>query len=74
LVFFQSKRRNNLKPKTIEKVVYIHANNRLLDKVNAVDYHEANVEWNDECSTESDSSSNSSDTEFNAELNSDAHE
>jgi hypothetical protein len=54
-------------------MVYIHANNSLLGRVNAVDYHEVNVEWNDECFTESDSSSDSSDIEFNAELNSDAY-
>jgi len=38
--------------------VYIHANDRLLDKINDVDYHETNVEWNDECSS-ADSSSDS---------------
>ena len=71
--FLQNKRRNQLKPKTIEKMVHIHANDRLLDKISDVDYHETNVEWNDECSS-ADSSSDASDTESDTEQNSDAHE
>lgn len=70
--FLQNKRRNKLKPKTIEKMVYIHANDRLLDKINDVDYHETNVEWNDDCISADTSSDSSecSDTVFDTESSS----
>ena len=43
------------KGKIIEMMVYIHANTRLLDKVEEVDYVEENVEWNNDMSEQSDS-------------------
>jgi len=43
--FFQNKRRASLKPSTTEKMVYVHANTRLLDKITDVDYDEPNAEW-----------------------------
>ena len=45
--FMQGKKRYSLKPSTMEKMVYIHANTRLLDKVTEVDYVEDNVVWGD---------------------------
>ena len=44
-----------LKPSTMEKLVYIHANARLLNKITAVDYEETNVE----CKTEANEASGS---------------
>lgn len=35
--------------------MYIHANSRLLDKVEEVDYFEGNLKWNNHMSEESDS-------------------
>ena len=67
--FLQNKRRNQLKPKTIEKMVYIHANDRLLEKINYVDYHEPNVEWKEDSSSDS---SDVSDTEQSSDT--DTHE
>jgi Protein of unknown function (DUF 659)/hAT family C-terminal dimerisation region len=43
--FVQNKRRCSLKTTTMDKLVYIHANTRLVDKVNEVDYEETNVGW-----------------------------
>ena len=43
--FVQNKRRCRLKADTLEKIVYIHANTRLIDKVNEVDYEERYVDW-----------------------------
>ena len=43
--FVQGKKRFRLKPSTMETLMYIHANTRLLDKMTAVDYEETNVEW-----------------------------
>lgn len=54
--FMQGKKRFNLKPSTMEKLVYIHANTRLLDKITAVDYVEDHVAWGDR---ESDNDSHS---------------
>ena len=71
--FLQNKRHNKLKPRTIEKMVYIHTNDHLLDKINDVDYHETDVEWNEECSSTG-SSSDSSDTESDTEQKSAASE
>jgi len=44
-----------MKPSTMEKLVYIHANARLLNKITAVDYEETNVE----CKTEANEASGS---------------
>ena len=57
--FFQNKRRSRLNPKTIEKMVYIHANTRLMDKVEEVDYVEENVKWNEPNDDISDTSEDS---------------
>jgi len=54
-------------------MVYIHTNDHLLDKINDVDYHETDVEWNEECSSTG-SSSDSSDTESDTEQKSAASE
>jgi Protein of unknown function (DUF 659)/hAT family C-terminal dimerisation region len=43
--FVQSKRRCSLKCETLDKMVYIHANTRLIDNINEVDYKEQNVDW-----------------------------
>jgi len=43
--FVQNKRRCRLKADTLEKIVYVHANTRLIDKVNEVDYEERYVDW-----------------------------
>ncbi len=46
----------------MDKLVYIHANTRLIDKVNEVDYEEENVVWQNDL--HSDSSDNQSDSEI----------
>jgi hypothetical protein len=45
--FMQGKKRYRLNPSTMEKLVYIHANTRLLDKITDVDYVEDLVAWGD---------------------------
>jgi hypothetical protein len=60
--FTQSKKRYSLKTDTMEKLVYIHANTRLMDKITAVDYEEAHVEWGHSCrQSESESGAEESD-------------
>ena len=34
-----------MKCETLDKIVFIHANTRLIDGVNEVDYEEQNVDW-----------------------------
>lgn len=46
--FVQNKRRCSLKTSTMNKLVYIHANTRLVDRVNKVDYEEEIVAWQNE--------------------------
>jgi hypothetical protein len=43
--FVQSKRRCSLKPSTIDKLVFIHANTRLIDNITAVSYEEPYTQW-----------------------------
>jgi hypothetical protein len=61
--FVQSKRRCSLKCETMNKMVYIHANTRLLDSINEVDYEEQNADWqlpgSDASDDDGDSSSDS---------------
>lgn len=57
--FVQNKRRCSLKTTTMDKLVYIHANTRLVDKVNEVDYEEKNVGWQNDLHSDSDAGSDS---------------
>jgi len=59
--FVQNKRRCRLKTATMDKLVYIHANTRLLDKINEVDYEEQNVAWQDGSSGDGGDSESESD-------------
>lgn len=45
--FIQGEKRYSLKATTMEKLVYIHTDTRLMDKITAVDYEEQNIEWDD---------------------------
>ena len=69
--FMQSKRRCGLKCETLDKIVYIHANARLIDGVNEVDYEEQNVDWqltgSDAGDSDGDSSSSDTEVEFGSE-------
>ena len=69
--FMQSKRRCGLKCETLDKIVYIHANTRLIDGVNEVDYEEQNVDWqltgSDAGDSDGDSSSSDTEVEFDSE-------
>ena len=58
--FIQGKKRYSLKTSTMEKLVYIHTNTRLMDKITAVEYEEQTVEWGD---CDEAGSSSDSDTE-----------
>ena len=60
--FIHSKKRNKLTDARARDLVNVHSNLRLVDKISAVDYTEATVEWEewaveDSDSTESDSES-----------------
>lgn len=60
--FMQGKKRYRLKTSTMEKLVYIHANTRLLDKIVEVDYVEENIAWdNSEAHSDNQSSGSESD-------------
>ena len=59
--FVQNKRCCRLKTATMDKLVYIHANTRLLDKINEVDYEEQNVAWQDGSSGDGGDSESESD-------------
>ena len=66
--FVQSKRRCSLKPTTMEKLVFIHANTRLIEKITDVCYEEPYTPWElpddtdgETDDSESDSGSSSSD-------------
>lgn len=60
--FFHNKKRCRLNSKTIEKMVYIHGNTRLLDKITDVDYDEAVGDWEQlESASESESSESEAD-------------
>ena len=43
-----TKKRNRLQPERTEKMVYIHGNLRLVDKLRALDYEEDYTMWADE--------------------------
>lgn len=45
--FIHSKRRNRLSSELAEKLVYVHSNLRLLNKVQAVDYEETFIPWSE---------------------------
>lgn len=62
--FIQDKKRYSLKASTMEKLVYIHTNTRLMDKITAVDYEEQTVEWGD-CDEAGSSSDSDTDLETN---------
>ena len=59
--FVQSKRRCNLKPSTIDKLVFIHANTRVIDNITAVSYEEPYTQW--EVGNDIESESDESDTD-----------
>ena len=61
--FFHNKKRCRLNSKTVEKMVYIHGNTRLLDNITDVDYDEAVVDWEQSEHLESASGSESSESE-----------
>jgi len=65
--FIQSKRRGSLKCETLDKMVYIHANTRLIDGVNEVDYEEQNVDWQLD-GTGSDAGDSDGDTDSDTEV------
>ena len=57
--FIHSKKRNKLTDARARDLVYVHSNLRLVDKISAVDYTEATVEWEEWAVEDSDSESDS---------------
>jgi hypothetical protein len=43
--FIHSKKRNRLNPTTTRKLVFVHQNLKLLDKISVVGYKEEKIEW-----------------------------
>jgi hypothetical protein len=61
--FEQSKRCCSLKCTTMDKMVFIHANTRLIDKISDVCYEEPHIVWELDAATESDSDESGSHTD-----------
>lgn len=61
--FVQSQRRCRLNCQTMDKMVFVHANTRLLDKVTDVCYEEPHIDWELDSATESDTDTDTSDSD-----------
>ena len=63
----QNDRRCSLKSETLEKMVFVHTNTKLIDKVTDVCYEEPSAGWELEqgsIKTETDDADSTSETEF----------
>ena len=58
--FIHNKRRNRLTEERARDLVYVHSNLTLLQKIEAVDYIEANVQWEEWAVADSEDDENDS--------------
>jgi hypothetical protein len=63
------KRRFRLKTSTMEKMVFIHANTRMMDKITDVCYEEEHLDWEVDSPSQSESETESESGDINDDPN-----